>query len=313
MNQIFLNKGFLNQVFWWLVNLLSRMLETEERDAVLGDLVEFAEPGSRALRDVLGLVARRQASLWTEWQPWMTLAGLVPLSMLLAVSSSITANRSATYIWLYANNWHWSYLAMPGFWSVLGGVGATLFLWFLTLACAAWTSGFVLGSVSRRNVQLNGALLCFTLLFGELAGVPVYWQSLSSVYRHALGVPLRSGQDPVVSALAFYRLILPLLVLVFLVSLPALWGMREGRRASNLRPLFRRFLWTTAAIALVGLSIQAPGFLFFLRTVFVKPGNVPVPWDSWEIRVLQAAVYWPVAYMVAAAGSRRWRRRAVAS
>jgi len=53
------------------------MLESGEREAVRGDLAESGETGSQALRHVVGLVIRRQLSIWTDWRPWLTLVGLV--------------------------------------------------------------------------------------------------------------------------------------------------------------------------------------------------------------------------------------------
>jgi hypothetical protein len=80
------NRGpMMTRVCWRLVDILSRMLEVEERQAVRGDLAESGESIGRALRDVLGLIVRRQIGLWTEWQPWLALLGVaclagVPLS-----------------------------------------------------------------------------------------------------------------------------------------------------------------------------------------------------------------------------------------
>ena len=80
------NRGpMMTRVCWRLVDILSRMLEVEERQAVRGDLAESGESIGRALRDALGLIVRRQIGLWTEWQPWLALLGVaclagVPLS-----------------------------------------------------------------------------------------------------------------------------------------------------------------------------------------------------------------------------------------
>jgi hypothetical protein len=260
---------------------------------------------------VLGLVVRRQALLWTEWQPWAILSGLiVPLSMLLSVIATVTANRSAIYIWMYASNWHWVYLANPGFWYVFAEAGATVFLWCLTLVCASWTSGFVLGAASRRNVPFHGLLLCLMLVFGGLVGVPLYWQYLSSFYQRVLGFPLPSSQGSVVFALVFYRVVFPLIVQAFLVLLPALWGMREGSRMPEHRPLFKTVLWTAAVLALAAVLFQAPGLMFFLKTFLLKSSIRSGLWNGWEMRLLQLVLYWPVAYMAAAACLRRWRSRA---
>ena len=68
-----------------LAEFLSCALEPDEREAVLGDIEESQE-GLRGLFDVLGLVVRRQAALWMNWQPWLVLIGLVvPFAFLLAL------------------------------------------------------------------------------------------------------------------------------------------------------------------------------------------------------------------------------------
>ena len=48
-------------MLWRLVNIVARILHPDERDAVCGDLVESGATGGQALRDVFGLVIRRQA------------------------------------------------------------------------------------------------------------------------------------------------------------------------------------------------------------------------------------------------------------
>lgn len=67
----------MTRICWWLVDVVSQLLEPNERDAVRGDLAESGETGGQALRGLLGLVVRRQAALWKDWRPWLALAGLV--------------------------------------------------------------------------------------------------------------------------------------------------------------------------------------------------------------------------------------------
>ena len=70
---------------WWLLNVLARGLEPAERDVVLGDVAESGQGFGAGMRDLLGLIIRRQAGLWTSWRPWLALFGVsclagVPLS-----------------------------------------------------------------------------------------------------------------------------------------------------------------------------------------------------------------------------------------
>jgi hypothetical protein len=64
----------------WIMLLAARALEPGEREVVLGDLVEQGSSGARPLFDVLGLVVRRQLLIWTSWQPWVALIGIVGVS-----------------------------------------------------------------------------------------------------------------------------------------------------------------------------------------------------------------------------------------
>ena len=78
----------MNSSAWPLVELGTRLLDPEEREVVLGDLVETQESAWRGLLDVFGLVLRRQTGLWRDRRPWV--AGFVvalPCSYLLMVAS----------------------------------------------------------------------------------------------------------------------------------------------------------------------------------------------------------------------------------
>lgn len=54
----------MNRFWLWLIDRVSRCLEPNERDAVLGDFTESGEGGGRALRDLVGLIVRRRAFRW---------------------------------------------------------------------------------------------------------------------------------------------------------------------------------------------------------------------------------------------------------
>jgi hypothetical protein len=43
----------MTRICWWFVDLVSRMLDPDEREAVRGDFVESGESGGHALRGVL--------------------------------------------------------------------------------------------------------------------------------------------------------------------------------------------------------------------------------------------------------------------
>src|SRR5579863_1368367 len=73
---------------WALVEAASSMLDRDEREAVLGDLIEAGEGVWRAMLAVLGLVLYREAAVWKTCRPWITALGLsVPCSFLLMGAS----------------------------------------------------------------------------------------------------------------------------------------------------------------------------------------------------------------------------------
>jgi len=74
----------MSRAAWPLVELAARLLEREEREAVLGDLAEAGENAWQALLDILRLECRRQALLWRSWRPWFAGFGIAfPSSLLL--------------------------------------------------------------------------------------------------------------------------------------------------------------------------------------------------------------------------------------
>lgn len=267
---------------WWLVEIASRALELEERDAVRGDLQESGEGASQALRGVLGLAVRRQAALWMGWRPWVILVFLIlPLAMLLSIAARITGSLSATYAWLYFSNWDWGLLRYAEFWYELRDSMAFLFARGLSLACWSWTAGFVLGSVSRRLLPANGVLICLALLASGIFAAPRY---LAYIFQAP------DSSDPS-GNLILYRIILPWVLQILLVVAPCLWAMRQGAGMGRRPALLRTAIWTAAIVALAVMTLRQPGVGGFLRT-YQHPGF----WQG--IRALQLVVYWPALYVI---------------
>jgi hypothetical protein len=203
-------------LLWWCVDLLARALPPAEREAVHGDLAESGETGFRALRDVLGLVIRRQAGPWKQGRPWVVFLCLVlPLSAALLSLSGRTATLTAVYSWLYVNNWTTGYLA-AGFRQDLIHNLVIFALSCFKLTFAAWSAGLALGFLSRRSIGVNGFLFLCMLLAGVLL-TPHDWH----------------GANAPVFALSFYRIVLPVLILAVLVLVPAFRGMHDGLKFSR--------------------------------------------------------------------------------
>jgi hypothetical protein len=291
----------MDRICWRLADLLSEALEPMERDAVLGDLTECHESGPEALRDVLGVVTRRQAALLSDWRLWVALVGLIgPVSMLLSIASRGVVRIGSVYSWLYFNNWDWGLLRTRGFWYVLSESARFLAWRYLTLACWSWSAGFVLGRIlAPRRALLNSVLFCLMLLFGVLVGAPLYFTFFSQEVHRALAAPGISNSNDPLSALMFYRVVFPLLVQAVLVAVPALWGMHEGVDVERISPALRKVVWVAGISSLIALLIQEPGFVFLL---LLKAGMRPQMWHGWPlplhfvVQLLHWVAYWPLAY-----------------
>lgn len=283
----------MSRIWWLLADLLSRMLARGERETVLGDLAECGAGGGESLRGVLGLIARRQGTIWIDWRPWVALMGLiVPCSMALSLHSRLAADGSAITLWMYVNNWDWGFLGMTAF-----RHGLPLFLWqvlssFLQLVCWSWIGGFAIGGLSRRTIPLNGALFCLMLSVGEFAGVP--W--LQSYFPNVLNGRYLQPNNAVFEV-SFYRVVFPLFVQVALVLLPALWGMRQGAKLSGFSRVGQVTLWAAAILGLAAIALRSSVW-WELFTNWRIPAAV---FASSQLHLLDLMVYWPVAYWIATA------------
>jgi hypothetical protein len=280
----------------WLIDHLSWLLRNDERDAVQGDLAEMRLTGGRAVRDVLGLVIRREVALWIDWRPWLALLGLaLPLGFVLSFVAHSVATDSAMYIWMYSDWWTPSFLTIPGARIELASnVGRHLIL-CLTLGAWAWTSGFALSSLSGRAVWVNGSVFCL-VLFVEVLSLRTF------------------GPRSSVFSLTFFRDVLPISFCTLLLVVPALWGMEAGRRRASL-PFAHTLLF---GVAVAGMTIVAAdrihGALIgvIVNRIAVGPytmeqGRLMQSWLTWwPLHLVPLIVLWPAAYMTAIAC---WHRR----
>ncbi len=259
----------------------------------MGDLAESRESGGQALRDMLGLVVRRQAALWLGWRPWLVLAALVvPLGMLIGVSARLFAGGSATPIWMYVNNWTWTYVTNPRARLDLVEIGAGILVQYLTLACWSWICGFALGFLARCTIRINGLLFCLMLIVGEFAAMPILLWYLPPR-------PASPDFNSAVSALIFYRTIFPALVLIVLAILPTLWGVRHGLCVASLRPRLRRILRVVSLTSLVLIVLRS--WVGPRPNIFVQLAGLHGQW----LRMASLLTYWPIGYLIANAIAHR--------
>ena len=287
---------------WWLVDALARLLDEREQEVVRGDLVECGTPPARALYEVAGLVVRRQAAIWLDWRPWLTLAAVViPIGLLLSHASrwwGVTTARNAFHYWLL---WDVDYLWVPGWRADLLGIVANSSMTGLVLVGWAWTSGFVLGRLSRRTVWVLVFMLCVLVFLGTTGTL-------------ATGQPQRP--TPTLQYHVIF-VVAPRLLRTFLVLLPVACGAYRAMRATPL-PL----LPTIAGVIVLALltsevSRGLEGALTFGRGVIPSDpgpdGYVVSDDDPRPLWPLSLLLMWPAAYVLAVTGwEQRRRRNAVA-
>jgi hypothetical protein len=149
----------MNAIAWPLVEFTSRLLDHEEREVVLGDLLETNENAWRGLLDVFGLVSRRQAGLWRDLRPWLAAFALALPSSYLLMTASLSV--SCTYQRLV------NHKVYAGLWPT-GHEGFPLLLCHIFLLIAwSWSAGYMVGTASRRTLWASAVLsvlpCCFFL------------------------------------------------------------------------------------------------------------------------------------------------------
>jgi hypothetical protein len=140
----------MNASAWPWLELSTKLLDPEEREVVLGDLLETHATAWRGLLDIFSLVMYRQAGLWRDPRPWVAgfLVALPSSNLLMTASFSVTC----TYQRLVHHR------VFVGH-SPTGHEGFPLLLCHILLLIAwSWTAGYTVGSVSRRTLWASVVL-----------------------------------------------------------------------------------------------------------------------------------------------------------
>lgn len=140
---------------WAWVEAAARMLGRDEREAVLGDLIEAGDGTWQALLAVLGLVLRREVALWRIGRPWIAAFGLsLPFSFLLMGTSLALCHALQGII---ASS-HGLVGNAPSLWIFAIGQALLLVGW-------SWTGGFVASFISRRTLWVSTLCCLLPCLF----------------------------------------------------------------------------------------------------------------------------------------------------
>lgn len=179
----------MSGVGWSLVETTAQLLETNQREAVLGDMLEAGESAWQSLIGVLSLVVRRHLWLWRSWRPWLAAFGVSLPASLLLMGVSLSVSRG---------------------WHDRAGAGTQLSQLILLIGWS-WSTGYLVGRLSKRTVWMSAVLCCSPGLF----------------------------------CLARFRVPQLSRFCLFLFLLPAIWGVFQGLRKVRLS------LPSATAVALV--------------------------------------------------------------
>jgi hypothetical protein len=268
-----------------LIDALAEMLDPDEREAVLGDISESQQKNGKAIRELLGLIARREAALWRTPRPWLMLVAMVaPIAVALNLAAIRLAEGTAIYSYIYIDNWTWGQLASPGARADLVHLCVAYLFDYVSLAGFAWAAGLSIGRLSGRAVRGMSAWLYLSVVVVAL--VPrSHWVGNASVFEAP-----------------FYQFVLPVIVGALCLVVPSLSGLHQGRRLSGQRPAAGMVMLVTAQVALVARA--AASQYSALRIGTIPPGAVPflvllgvVPF---------VALAWPVVYAAVIVARQRW-------
>ena len=147
----------MRNIAWKLIEVMTLQLTPKEREIVLGDLIETRETAWRGMREVSGLVARRQLQLWNGWRPWLAAPGLAfPCSfMLMGFSFAISSELRNHFVY----GWQLSLFSTEPVEAIL------LLCQVLVLLICAWAAGFTIESVSRRTSVVSAICCLLPCLF----------------------------------------------------------------------------------------------------------------------------------------------------
>jgi hypothetical protein len=137
-------------------------LDSDEREAVSGDLLEAHESPSASVSQVLSLIVRRELNLWAGWQPWLVLTSVaIPLAALLSQTARDFVGWSAVYSWMLINNTDAALMRNAGFWYGAGEYSWMIGKFAFILFCCSWACWRLIAKLSR-NARLSMAILLWS-------------------------------------------------------------------------------------------------------------------------------------------------------
>ncbi len=260
------------------VNHCARGLNAAEREAVLGDLIEANASSRQAICQVLGLVARRQISLWGDWRPWLALVGIVGVSGFLLYWMALGNSVSLVNDWSTRARFGAPYEngLTPGQNQFIVVSG------WIAVASWSWTSGLLAGVLARKTWWLTALVFC------------AIWFVLPNAIF--LNLDRRDAMP-----LRMFAVAMDLIVFVF----PVLIGINCGRRGTpRLRSAICWGVWVGFMVALMTWTSGwwQEAMVRWSEGVW-HPG---APWTQRSLRYLFLS--WPAAYLIVLTARERLRK-----
>jgi len=285
------SSGRPSVIYKWLINRITRTLETELQDAVVGDVAELKMSDRRAVCELLGLVLRRQALAWKTWQPWLALVGIVgPVGVLLSRISAGAVTNFSIQALVY-----WKYGVPYSNGLTEAREIETLVYVSLAVICWSWVGGFVLGTLSGDALYVNGTVFCLVWFYlcGPL-GMLVYSARL---LLNALHLMPHRALPHNLSEFIFFA-VLPLMLETLLFLVPALAGIRQARLGRRLG--VRRTILLASAVATLNVLVTWTGGWRQIALEQWSEGKWNPGGPSWQERFVPLLVVsWPAVYLVA--------------
>ena len=140
----------MTDLAWRIVEVLALQLTPAEREAALGDLIETRTTAWCGIREISGLVARRQLQLLDNWRPWVAVSGLALPASFVLMGTSVSVSSTFQCVR----------------WQVLAAHDVLEFLSIaLLLASASWSAGFVVSSISPKTLWMSAVSCLLPCLF----------------------------------------------------------------------------------------------------------------------------------------------------
>ena len=142
----------MTSLAWRFVEALALELAPAEREVALGDLIETRTNAWHGIREILGLVMRRQLQLWKSWRPWLASLGVAFPCSLILMGFSFAISRELGDRFSFGR--HLAY-------STIGSMdGISIVCQIVVLLICSWAVGFTVKSLSQRTFVVS-AFCCF--------------------------------------------------------------------------------------------------------------------------------------------------------